>query len=87
MSYSNSLLHCRISNSCAIEHLLRFACAGFLSLRHSGVCDVTAQLLTEMFGAEPTLKPLDGEQFNLVDVCVWTLLQIVSEGKRGSMPF
>ena len=56
---------CVCGQSFNVEHAMNCPCAGFPSVCHNELRDITASLLTEVchaMGTEPCLQPLSGEQ-------------------------
>ena len=50
-----------------IQHAMSCKKGGFITIRHNDLCDLTANLLTEVckdIDIEPQLLPVTGETFN-----------------------
>ena len=57
---------CVCGQQFSIEHALSCSRGGFPSIRHNEVCNITANLMSEVchsVGTEPSLQPVTGEQF------------------------
>ena len=79
---------CACGHSFTIEHALSCSKGGFPSLRHNEVCDLTANLLSEVCNnvvIEPHLQPLSGEtlQYKTANRDDNTRLDIAANGFWG----
>ena len=55
---------CVCGRSFSVQHAFSCPCGGFPSIRHNELCNLTADLLSEVcsdVGIEPPLQPLDNE--------------------------
>ena len=55
---------CMCGKSFTVQHAFSCPCGGFPSIRHNELCNLTAELLSEVcsdVGIEPALQPLDSE--------------------------
>ena len=100
LRYGWTLPHCPSYCSCraefSVEHSLSCPKGGFPTIRHNEVRDLTASLLTEVchdFGIEPSLQPLDGEEFATAPTTTYAdeaRLDVVARGfwqDRGERSF
>ena len=79
-------------NSFTVQHAFSCPCGGFPSIRHNELCNLTAELLSEVctdVGIEPALQPLDSEPLwyataNREDSA---RLDVVARAQTGSMHF
>ncbi len=79
---------CVCGNPTTIDHSLSCPYGGFPTLRHSALCDLSANLLKEVchnINREPPLQPLSGESFELLSTTTadGARLDIAADGFWG----